>query len=902
MKNGLHNNGIKHNLKPYSKKTKPLIAVIVLLLILKYLFNLQMFLPADSTVWGDSSKIPVASAAVNNETGILNDSKLSMKVNYGYNQYVKYGRYMNVAVTLTNNGKEEFEGWLQVIVPKAKNNAAYRREVIVPSQKSTELSIALPVMDDTGLLQVKIIDKNNDTVVENQYDLKIGNYEKLAYVGILSDARDELEYMNQFGTRTFYLNENNLPDDYLGLDLLDVLIINHYDTSRLRDVQMKAIREWVWNGGTLVVGTGEYANEVLSKLNPIYSIESKGSGINKEISFGVDRASLQDLKQDITDYEEERKVFLDMIQDRNDMLTAYGSNPIPIDNSVFERWTKDNIKRLQVETINKHIMNVTMPGSSTMVSEDKIKLMQSSNIGLGKIQLFSFDLGLNNEKQTLGLSILNEIYKNISYTRLTQLDEEYYGSYSNYGVLNSMSFADVKKIPKAGRYIVIIGIYILIIGPVTFILLRKLDKRSLIWAIVPLMALVFTILVYFAGSDTRINTPYIGYVKLLNFEEHNKVNEELYFSLTAPYNHNYNLPIDGNYKVSELRGSDDNSYLYDYKKDKVYFDNYITAINYGTRNTILEVRNNPAFSPVYYQWEDSYESEDKLTYNIHYVGEKVYGTVTNGFNFDLTNAMLTSDGYVINIGEIRKGQTVSLEGKDAIFMTTRDELYNTDIVNRIAGGNGDVKDNTPEVNRLSNILYYLTENNLLNNQHDSCIIGFAKNDSTGADSQHDLLNKLAGKMDAYGATAVKLPVEVDYTAGDKVFVPSIDSYIIASEGYYDIYYQSRYLNNDSMTIKYHLPDNDKVVSFEYLSKRNQDSTSDYISAFDGDIYFLNINTGNFDEVFMTGAGSSVTDIKDYLTDQNTITVRYSTKMSLKGYQMILPYISYWKEADSNVDN
>ncbi len=293
---------------------------------------------------------------------------------------------------------------------------------------------------------------------------------------------------------------------------------------------------------------------------------------------------------------------------------------------------------------------------------------------------------------------------------------------------------------------------------------------------------------------------------------------------------------------------------------------------------------------------------DQFTYDIHYVGDKVYGTVTNGFDFDITNAMLTSDGYVINIGEIKKGETVSLEGKDAIFMTTRDELYNTDIINRIAGGTGDVKDNTAEINRLSNVLYYLTENNLLNNQHNSCIIGFVKDIPAGEDSSVNLLGELTKNMKAYGTTAVRLPVEVDYSVGNKAFVPSIDPYIIMSEGNYDKYYQSRYLSSDSMTIKYHLPDGDNIVSFEYLSNRNQDSSSDYLSAFDGSIYFLNNITGNYDEVFRRGAGSSVTDIKNYLTEQNTITIRYSTKMSLKGYQMVLPYISYWKEADSHAGN
>jgi hypothetical protein len=123
-----------------------------------------------------------------------------------------------------------------------------------------------------------------------------------------------------------------------------------------------------------------------------------------------------------------------------------------------------------------------------------------------------------------------------------------------------------------------------------------------------------------------------------------------------------------------------------------------------------------------------------------------------------------------------------------------------------------------------------------------------------------------------------------------------------SEGNYNKYYQSRYLNSDSMTIKYHLPERDKIVSFEYLSNRNQDSSNDYLSAFDGAIYFLNAKTGNYDEVFKNGPGSSVTDINNYLSEQNTITVRYSTKMSLKGYQMVLPYISYWKEAGFNAGN
>ncbi|GEM_PF-1278955 len=835
------------------------------------------------------------------DSAVLGDSNLNMTVDYGYDKYVKYGRYMNVTASITNNGKD-FKGWFQVIVPKTQNNVLYRTEVTVASRSSSEISIVVPIMDDTGFMQVKLVDKDGDTILEKKYELKIGNYEKLAYVGILSEEKEKLDYIESFGTRIFYLDESTLSGDYRALDLLDIIIINHFDTSRLKDEQINAIQRWVMDGGTLVIGTGEYSEGTLAKLGGVYSIKDGEGGVTDDLNFGMDRESLQELKQDMIDYEEERKIFLEMLKGRNEMLKAYGNNTIPINNTVFQRWTKTEIEQLQPEVINKYISDVTMKSSSVIVSEGSHKLMQAAVSGLGKVQLFSFDLGLGENNRTAGLAILNEIRKNISNSGQTRLDEEYYGLYTNYGIYNSMSYTDAKNIPKVGRYIIILSIYICIIGPFTFILLKRLDKRSLTWAAVPVTAVLFTLLVYFIGSDTRIKEPYVGYVKLLDFQEGGKVNEEFYFSLTAPNNHNYSVPVEGNYNIVELRNSGDNSYLYDYKKEKkAYYDNYITTINYGVQDTVLKVKDNPAFSPVYYQFEDTYDMEAGLTSDIHYVGEKIYGTVTNGFNFDLTNAMLTSDGYVINLGEIKKGETVSLEGKDTIFMTTRDELYGTDIINKIAGGTGDLKDNTVQINRLTNVLYNLTENNLIKDQHGSCIIGFVEELSGNWENRQSLFSELIGNMKAYGTTVLKLPVEVDYISENKVFVPSIDPYIML-DGYYDKYYESRYLGSESMTVKYHLPDGDKILSFEYLSSRNQGSSSEYVSSFDGSIHFLNVKTGKYEKVFKEGPGSSTGNADNYLTEQNTITVRYSTEMSLKGYQMMLPYISYWKEADTDASD
>lgn len=830
-----------------------------------------------------------------------NEENLELTVHYGYDGYVKYGRFMNVKADITSRD-HVFSGWIQVIVPKSKNNVAYRKRVLVTAGTKESVSIILPVFEDAPYMQVQLIDNNGNTVIENKYRLKIGNFENLAYVGILSDKPNRLKYLDEFGTRVFYLDKDSITDDYRVLDLLDIIVINQFDTSKLKEDQINALDKWVTEGGTLVIGTGEYRTKTLGGLKKLYSIYNEETGIRDQIAFGLDTGGLQKLKQDIIDYEEERKIFLETIKDRNKMLEAYGNETISVDTSLFNKWTKEAIEDLEPDYVEKYITPVMLKGGSVIVADRGFNLMQVVPHGHGKIQLFSFDLGLDSKYQTFGLAILDQIRNNLSIDKLAQLDEEYYGTYLDYGIYDGMSYTNAKEIPKTGGYLIILLIYLCLIGPVTFLVLKKLDRRNLTWCVVPLMAVIFTLIIYFKGSDTRIDEPYAGYVRILRYTDDNKVNEELYFSLTAPYNNDYSVTLDKPYNIIELLGNGDISYLYSYNKREYYYDNFITSINYGADKTELKIKDNPAFSPVYYQWDGEHTGKNRLVCDLHYTGDKISGTITNGFDFDINNAMLTSDGYVINIGKIKKGETIVLNEKDAIFMTTRDELYNTNIINRIAGGTGDPKDNTSDVNRLSNVLYYLTEQNLLDNQHKSCIIGFVDESDESApkkNQQEGLLDDLAKNMKVYGTTAVQLPVQVDYREGNREYVPSIDPYILLSEGYYSNYYQSRYLSSDNMTVRYNLPKEDKVLSFEYLADRNKDNAGDFLNAFDGTIYFLNIKTGNYDEVFKDGPGSSVTNVDDYLTDQNTITIRYSTKMSLKGYQMVLPYISYWKEADTD---
>lgn len=856
-------------------------------------------------VHAESGEDNIVSQSKDHETSAdrIYGNNMSMTVDYGYQQWAKYGRYMMVNATITNKG-ESFNGWLQVTVPNAENNVVYRKKVQIDTNVKQKVEITIPLADDTGILKVELCSQNDKTLLSMRRHIKIGNYEQQTYVGILSQEPDKLKYFETISTKVFYLDEKNLADHYEGLDLLDVLVISQFDSNRLSEKQLTAIKEWVDQGGTLVVGAGENADDTIAKLKDTYSINMTAASVKTETILNTNNTLIKELKQDILNYAEKRKYMIQSINDRNKALKSKGRKTIIIENKLSNEQIMNDMSQLKLVTVKKNLYNINLAGGSTISEIHNVPLLIKRSLNKGTIMLFTYDMGLESEDKSLGLSMVNTIMNNLSETKKQQLDEEYYGDVTNSKIYQGMSFSDTKDIPNAGKYILVLIIYILLVGPVTYFILKKTDKRSFIWIVIPVLAIAFTFLVYVLGSDTRIKNPFAGYAEIITYQDHKTVEDEIYFGLTAPYNNKYKVEFGSQYNITSLFNSNYNYYMTN-SQSKDNLVSYVTSINYDEDKTTLDINDNPAFSTVYYQMKNTYSVENKLTYDIQYLGDKIKGTVTNGFQYDISNAILVTDGYLINVGNILHGKTVDISTKESVFLTTSDIYYYGDFINRVAGGTKEEENNSAETNRKANIFYYLGEKKLLHN-NSSYLVGFVKsnNSSLSKDMEQpelfeNMIDDLSKNVDSYGTKVVVFPLQVNHTCDKEELVSSIDKYMdISNDSYYSFYYY-RFLNSEEQTITYHLPSNDKVIAFEYIANRNQKYDQDYQRNFDGKIYFLNKNTGNYDEVFQAGVGSRQNDIQNYLTEQNTLTVKYSTNLSLQGYQMNLPFISYWKEADVN---
>lgn len=86
------------------------------------------------------------------------------------------------------------------------------------------------------------------TLVYKPVNLNVSRDVPEMYIGLLSDDPGELSYLDGAGinystlrTRTFELDEADFPEEEIGLDLLDVLVVNDYKLRNLSENRLRRL-------------------------------------------------------------------------------------------------------------------------------------------------------------------------------------------------------------------------------------------------------------------------------------------------------------------------------------------------------------------------------------------------------------------------------------------------------------------------------------------------------------------------------------------------------------------------------------------------------------------------------------------------------------------------------------
>lgn len=763
--------------------------------------------------------------AVNAAYGYKN-SPVAMEASYGYDNMAKGGRYLPVYVTLTNQKKEPFSGSVMVKSMEADFDVyEYEYPVELEGEATIQMNLNIPLGLRADQLYVRLYDREGSQILQKRLKMNIRQDTPELLIGTLSDSQDRLEYLNDVGilhstlrTRTCTMVAGSIPWQAAGLDQLDVLLISNYDIRRLSTNQTDTIKEWVSRGGILLLGTGAGGQEAVETF-----LEN-------------------DLEQGLPEPEQR-------IINMGDEFAIYG----PADVRIFLDTTQVAVKdgNVVLESLGFPVL--------TAIEREK-----------GMIAAAAFDF-CEIDSFCEEHSYVDKLFTNLlGEERILELAQYLYDGGNNlyWAVQSMINSGSADKLPNISLYAVVISSYILLAGPGLYFFLKHRDLRSCYGRFVVLLSVCCSGMIYLMSSRTRFEDTFFNYASIRDYSPDTVV-ESTYMNMRTPYNRPYGVNLDASYDIRPLirsAGSEDSRFLPFTGEEKTNM-----KISFKEQRTRLSVQDVESFSPHYFRLEKREENGGNLgiTGSLLFFDGKLSGTVTNRLGIDLEQAAVFCSNAVVLIGEIKAGETVSVDDLPLLYYPLSGAFA---VADRITGGDRFEKadiSSQPYMKALkrSNLLEFYLEN---------FHTGYLKGARAVAFSAQGEENKflLDEGREVDGVTMYTASVEVSSRKDGQVYHTFPGNYPTVVSGTY----RARKNTMDGLsplTLEYSLGRDIAIEKLTLVFPSEELAENGNLSIFDGDIYFYNYETDSFDKMD-SGQREFITwQLEPYLSGENKIMVRYA---------------------------
>lgn len=797
------------------------------------------------TAYGAAARTETEPAYSDEYFGVTG-SDIVMEVSCGYDGAAKSGRYVPVNIRLSSQADDLFEGTVRVLAMESDYDIyQYDYPVSLKAGQEAEKSMEIPV-GRADVLYVKLLDSQGRELVRKRLKMNVSLDVAELFVGVLSDEPAELSYMNGVGVnyssvriKTFPLQTESIPDHIIGLDLLDVLLITDYDSRKLKDDQISAVWEWVRGGGILLLGTGARADDTLAAFQSVILEDSYEPPAEKSVDMGVE----------------------------------YATNG-PGDSFM-----------------NLVCADVSLKGGTGVLSNDEFPVLTSVSKGKGMVGVAAYDFVDIAAFCEVHRSYVDKLFTSLlGETKLNDLSSYLYsGNSSQYwSVQNMLNTGNVDKLPSLPFYIIVISGYILLAGPVMYLLLKKQERRRFYRSAVVCLSLFFTVLVYLMGTRTRFKDTFFTYASILDTSE-DYVDEYTYINMRTPYNKPYTISLDPSYYVLPITRS--NSYEMSPVPRFTGTEDYKVRISREEKETRISVQNVAAFTPKYYSLKKKTLNADHkgLLGDITLFEDQISGTVTNQYPFPVERVGILMYGKMVVIDSLKPGETVDLKGLPVIHYPINNSYL---VSGRVTGSylysKADIEDPAYmlALSRTNILNFYLEKYSQAYNP-EARIVAFSR-------EQTDSQFVAKGSYETYGMAMFTSTLDVNMKQGDLISRSALMKSPAVINGQYYADSNAAY-GVDPVTLEYSLGNDLDVqkLTFETPSKEFLNSESfAYTTMFKGNIYFYNHDTGNYD---VMDSGKTVYkgwELEPYLSPGNTLTVKYvSDNTTDNNWYVTLPVLT-----------
>jgi len=427
------------------------------------------------------------SAAAQNSAG------LTLAVQAGFNGYCRSREWMPVQITLDNTGPL-VEGRLEILQsPVQTSPVVYAGDVSLPNPAHKVVTLFIYADGYLDSLSVRLV-KNGGQVLANATAKLICLSPNDRLYGILSDRPDTFNILSQITRENGHtylarLTAKDITINPDGLAALDMLVFSDFDSGVLSPDQQSSLLSWVTRGGRMLVTGGldwKRTTAGLAALVPVRPVDTQAvDNLGALAKF----AGRQDALVKNTDL-------------------AQGS--------------------------------LLKAGTQVLLTQDNIPLVLNHAQGWGEVDFLAFDPAL---EPFAGWAGRLDFYHKL-------IDVDLVRPVWGWGIQDWDAARQAVHTlagdtePNLFAIIGFILVYVIVIGPINYILLKRLKKTILAWITIPGLVLLFTAAAFIAGRLGIESRPVLNRLAIVQISPDNaQAHLDGLAGIISPVQSSYSLDV-----------------------------------------------------------------------------------------------------------------------------------------------------------------------------------------------------------------------------------------------------------------------------------------------------------------------------------------------------------------------
>jgi hypothetical protein len=539
------------------------------------------------------------------------------KVEVGLDGYARGERWIPVVFQLKSYG-ENFQGSLQVF----KGETAFRKSLDLNSGAGKQVEILLYFSNYYENLRYELLNKQGRKIQEARLDVRILNYTD-NLVLVIAGGEYNHQFLNgeqnPWGGKTFvaYHKPEQMYSEWMAYSTADAIALGPISPTSLLPAQWKALLQAVASGKPLICSAATGFSALSDPL-----LRDHLPAISAEMTLASNGSFLES-------------------RWTSHSSAAFPEVSIPMQSVQPRPWDKEPA--------------TLPPGQSLVISSAYYK---------GNIIYFAFDYTrLPEALRSPFAGFWNETVFPSSGSPPSFVQPFRKMLQENPKVQKNLYDIPGLQMPEAKWFALFFFVYVFALGPLQYLALRFLKKRSLLWVTFPAIILLFSIASF-------------GYSRFLH-TSHDKINQIAVVELFPELNHQVSYQIYG--MTMSATGTFDfeavpsNSYLRKFAMESMTYQPEPFTLSEDLPHALLgETMKNWTFRTFESIGTDA--TSIPLTVSIRLDGDVLVGTIRNASALTFSKAFFYYDSRnSIDLGQVAAGSTRSfsftLDSKAPVFVT-----------------------------------------------------------------------------------------------------------------------------------------------------------------------------------------------------------------------------------------